>query len=66
MRHGNKLRHRNTGKGPRLRHRHGSANTEAPKGKKSGLLLVVLLVAQLMVILDITAVNIALPSLART
>jgi len=31
---------------------------------KSGALLVVLLVAQLMVILDITAVNIALPSLA--
>ena len=35
-------------------------------GKKSGLLLFVLLVAQLMVILDITAVNIALPSLAAT
>ena len=31
---------------------------------KSGGLLVVLLIAQLMVILDITAVNIALPSLA--
>ena len=34
-------------------------------GSKSGVLLFVLLVAQLMVILDITAVNIALPSLAR-
>ena len=32
---------------------------------RSGLLLPVLLVAQLMVILDITAVNIALPSLSR-
>ena len=32
--------------------------------KKSGALLFVLLIAQLMVILDITAVNIALPSLA--
>ena len=30
-----------------------------------GVLLVVLLIAQLMVILDITAVNIALPSLAK-
>jgi EmrB/QacA subfamily drug resistance transporter len=37
---------------------------EAPSGKGSGLLLFVLLIAQLMVILDITAVNIALPSLA--
>ena len=34
-------------------------------GNKSGLLLFVLLIAQLMVILDITAVNIALPSLAN-
>jgi len=34
-------------------------------GKASGLLLFVLLIAQLMVILDITAVNIALPSLAK-
>ena len=35
-----------------------------PNDTKSGLLLFVLLIAQLMVILDITAVNIALPSLA--
>src|SRR5687768_11277105 len=33
--------------------------------EKSGALLSVLLIAQLMVILDITAVNIALPSLAQ-
>ena len=34
-------------------------------GRSRAVLLGVLLVAQLMVILDITAVNIALPSLAR-
>ncbi len=48
-------------------HRRKSATAppnEALNGKKSGALLFVLLVAQLMVILDITAVNIALPSLA--
>ena len=43
--------------------RHGAA-APTRTGKKSGLLLFVLLIAQLMVILDITAVNIALPSLA--
>ena len=47
-----------------LRHRNGTAGTESPQHTKSGLLLFVLLIAQLMVILDITAVNIALPSLA--
>src|SRR5829696_3789777 len=46
------------------RHRHGTALPNEAGGKNSGLLLLVLLVAQLMVILDITAVNIALPSLA--
>jgi EmrB/QacA subfamily drug resistance transporter len=46
-----------------LRHRHPVAHPESTNGK-SGLLLFVLLIAQLMVILDITAVNIALPSLA--
>lgn len=46
------------------RNRHGGIQPEAPRGKGSGLLLFVLLIAQLMVILDITAVNIALPSLA--
>ncbi len=45
-----------------LRHRHGGS--DSPRGSKF-VLLAVLLVAQLMVILDITAVNIALPSLAR-
>jgi EmrB/QacA subfamily drug resistance transporter len=43
-----------------LHHTRHSATGGAP----SGLLLFVLLIAQLMVILDITAVNIALPSLA--
>jgi EmrB/QacA subfamily drug resistance transporter len=47
------------------RHGHGTPSTHAEKGETSGLLLFVLLVAQLMVILDITAVNIALPSLAE-
>jgi EmrB/QacA subfamily drug resistance transporter len=42
----------------RLGHQHDDS------GKKNGLLLFVLLIAQLMVILDITAVNIALPTLA--
>src|SRR6478752_9086816 len=37
----------------------------APPDRKNAALLLVLLVAQLMVILDITAVNIALPSLAK-
>ena len=43
---------------------HASSHTESP-GKGRGVLLFVLLIAQLMVILDITAVNIALPSLAK-
>src|SRR5215218_6933616 len=46
------------------RHRHGTTLPTEAGGKKSGALLFVLLIAQLMVILDITAVNIALPSLA--
>jgi len=49
---------------PKHRVRHGSASTEGVGGSRL-VLLAVLLVAQLMVILDITAVNIALPSLAR-
>src|SRR4051812_5663217 len=44
--------------------RHGTTGHHAPEGKKSRFLLFTLLIAQLMVILDITAVNIALPSLA--
>ncbi|HEX4930177.1 MAG TPA: MFS transporter [Gaiellaceae bacterium] len=48
----------------RHRFQHGHAPTAGVGGSKP-VLLFVLLVAQLMVILDITAVNIALPSLAR-
>ncbi len=44
-------------------HTHNSSKTHSDK--TGGALLGVLLVAQLMVILDITAVNIALPSLAK-
>src|SRR5512134_3170074 len=43
---------------------YGATGHDSPSSKKSGALLFVLLIAQLMVILDITAVNIALPSLA--
>jgi EmrB/QacA subfamily drug resistance transporter len=47
-------------------HSHSPHATQHPAPSKKGLaLLLVLLVAQLMVILDITAVNIALPSLAK-
>ena len=41
------------------------SSSKAPAGKGGAVLLFVLLIAQLMVILDITAVNIALPSLAK-
>jgi EmrB/QacA subfamily drug resistance transporter len=63
MRHGRKspAAAPKAGHGPG--HRHGVARSEVAD-KKSGALLFVLLVAQLMVILDITAVNIALPSLS--
>ena len=47
------------------RHAHRPSGSASPVGNGRGVLLVVLLIAQLMVILDITAVNIALPSLAR-
>src|SRR6476469_2270227 len=46
------------------RHSH-LAEGHATPSRKNAALLLVLLVAQLMVILDITAVNIALPSLAK-
>ena len=62
MRHGSKFATATPGHGLGLRH--GTPSTEEPKGTKNGLLLFVLLIAQLMVILDSTAVNIALPSLA--
>jgi EmrB/QacA subfamily drug resistance transporter len=48
---------------PRHARRHGSPAAPAANGR--GVLLFVLLIAQLMVILDITAVNIALPTLAK-
>src|ERR1043165_7228771 len=48
----------------RKRHSH-PAQSHAPHSRRNAALLLVLLVAQLMVILDITAVNIALPSLAK-
>src|SRR5437762_7360669 len=41
------------------------AGGHVPPSRRNAALLLVLLVAQLMVILDITAVNIALPSLAE-
>jgi MFS family permease len=44
---------------------HGHQPNGSHTGTGHGVLLFVLLIAQLMVILDITAVNIALPSLAR-
>src|SRR6188474_1136033 len=48
-----------------MHHRkHPTPDTNQHHGTKSGALLIVLLIAQLMVILDITAVNIALPSVA--
>ena len=48
-----------------MHHRkHPTTVTNHDTGTRSGALLFVLLIAQLMVILDITAVNIALPSLA--
>jgi EmrB/QacA subfamily drug resistance transporter len=50
---------------PGRRHEHRHGESESPAGKSGGVLLFVLLIAQLMVILDITAVNIALPSLAK-
>jgi EmrB/QacA subfamily drug resistance transporter len=53
-----------TPRGHGLDHQHDAVATDVGKGRHNGLLLLVLLIAQLMVILDITAVNIALPSLA--
>ena len=47
-------------------HDHHSSKATSTAGHSRAVLLGVLLVAQLMVILDITAVNIALPSLALT
>src|SRR5207344_2230120 len=65
MMHGSKSATATPKRARGLHHRHGASRPELATSKKSGLLLFVLLIAQLMVILDITAVNIALPSLAR-
>ena len=64
MRHGSKTATATPRTAHGLRRHHGVESHEVATGKKNGLLLFVLLIAQLMVILDITAVNIALPSLA--
>src|ERR687888_463820 len=50
---------------PARPHEHQPTGSQSPTRRGSGLLLFVLLIAQLMVILDITAVNIAMPSLAH-
>jgi EmrB/QacA subfamily drug resistance transporter len=51
---------------PKTAHAHGDSVRHGAGGHgKSGLLLFILLIAQLMVILDITAVNIALPTLGN-
>src|SRR5215208_6509386 len=63
--HGRKTATATAATPPSRRYEHGRSDSESPAGKGRGLLLFVLLIAQLMVILDITAVNIALPSLAK-
>jgi EmrB/QacA subfamily drug resistance transporter len=65
MHHGSKAATATAPTTPVRRHEHGPAVSESPAGKSRRVLLFVLLIAQLMVILDITAVNIALPSLAK-
>ncbi len=65
MHHGRKTATATPTTPPGRRHAHGPSGSESPAGKGRGVLLFVLLIAQLMVILDITAVNIALPSLAK-
>jgi EmrB/QacA subfamily drug resistance transporter len=65
MHHGRKTSTAAVAATPGRRHEHRPSGSESPAGKGRGVLLFVLLIAQLMVILDITAVNIALPSLAK-
>src|SRR5207249_8657814 len=65
MHHGTKAVTETAATTPGRRHEHRASGPESPAGKGRGVLLFVLLIAQLMVILDITAVNIALPSLAK-
>jgi EmrB/QacA subfamily drug resistance transporter len=65
MHHGRKAATPTPAPTPGRHHAHRPTRSESPAGKGRGVLLFVLLIAQLMVILDITAVNIALPSLAK-
>ena len=65
MQHGRNTATATDGTTPGRRHAHRPSGLESPAAKGGIVLLFVLLVAQLMVILDITAVNIALPSLAE-
>src|SRR5215211_6965930 len=64
IQHGRKTATATAATPPRRRHEHGRGS-ESSAGNGRGVLLFILLIAQLMVILDITAVNIALPSLAK-
>ena len=64
MHHGRKTAAATPATSHNLRPRHRHDDSEAG-GKAGGVLLGVMLVAQLMVILDITAVNIAMPSIAN-
>jgi len=65
MHHGRKAATSTPARSAGHRHEHRPSDVESPAGKGRGVLLFVLLIAQLMVILDITAVNIALPTLAK-
>src|SRR3989442_4073246 len=64
MHHGRKTVTATAATTPSQRHGHRPSGSESPAGKGGGVLLFVLLIAQLIVILDITAVNIALPHIA--
>ena len=65
IQHGRKTATATAATPPSRRYEHGRSGSESSAGNGRGVLLFVLLIAQLMVILDITAVNIALPSLAK-
>jgi EmrB/QacA subfamily drug resistance transporter len=64
MHHGRKTAAAAPAIAPSRRHGHRPTGSASSAGEGRVVLLFVLLIAQLMVILDITAVNIALPSLA--
>ena len=65
MHHGRKTAAAAPATAPSRRHEHRPTGSASSAGEGRVVLLFVLLIAQLMVILDITAVNIALPSLAE-